>query len=223
MKKVVLSLGGSLINPEKIDTQFLQDFVSLIKGYPDTQFAIICGGGMPARIYQEVARQLGCNNDRDLDLIGIKATKINGELVRSLFGSDAYEKLIDNPEDKIKTNKKIIVGAGYEPGYSSDVDAILLAKNIGAKVVINLSNIDYLYDKDPKKFKDAQKIEKISFKDLLKITGEEWVPGKNVPFDPIASKKAMQFGISVVIMNGKKLDNLRNYFNGKKFVGSIIE
>ena len=222
MDKIVLSLGGSLICPKEIDVVFLEKFVSLIQSYPEKQFAIICGGGSTARVYQDAARKLNVKSAEDLDWIGISATKINAELVRSLFVEEAFEKVINNPEDPLKTDKRIIIGAGYEPGNSSDVDAVLLAKNIGAKVVLNLSNIDYLYDKDPKKFSDAQKILKTTFKDLLKITGEKWVPGKNVPFDPVASKKAMQYGISVIIMNGNNLNNLKNYLDGKKFVGSLI-
>ncbi|MBI5393113.1 UMP kinase [Candidatus Woesearchaeota archaeon] len=223
METVILSLGGSLICPENIDVTFLQQFKQLLSSFPKKRFALICGGGHICRVYQKAAKELGVASSEELDWIGIKATKLNAELVRTLFGKEAYETVIDNPEQKIKTNKQIVIGSGYIPGSSSDLDAVHLAKNLGAKTVINLSNIDYLYDKDPKQFSDAQKIVKATFKQLLEITGKEWVPGKNVPFDPAASKQAMIAGITVVLMNGKNLDNLKNYLDGKKFVGSVIE
>src|SRR3989338_5464754 len=223
IETVVLSLGGSLICPENIDIEFLQKFKQLLFSFPKKRFALICGGGHICRVYQKAAKELGVISAEELDRIGIKATKLNAELVRTLFGNEAYEKVIDNPEDTINTNKRIIIGAGYVPGSSSDLDAVHLAKNLGAKTVINLSNIDYLYDKDPKQFSDAQKIVKTTFKQLLEITGKKWVPGKNVPFDPAASRQAMLAGITVVLMNGRNLDNLKNYLDGKKFVGSVID
>jgi uridylate kinase len=90
------------------------------------------------------------------------------------------------------------------------------------KNVVNLSNIDYVYNKDPKKFKNAKKIKEISWADFRKIVGDKWDPGLNVPFDPIASKIAQEAQMEVVIMNGKKLKNLENYLEGKKFTGTVI-
>ena len=115
-----------------------------------------------------------------------------------------------------------MAAAGWRPGFSTDYDAIILAKYMNIKQVINLSNIDFVYDKDPKKFPDAKKIEKISWKDFRKIVGDKWDPGMNAPFDPIASKIAQEENIEVAIMNGKDLTNLENYLNGKEFKGTVI-
>ena len=98
----------------------------------------------------------------------------------------------------------------------------MAAKNIGAKKIINLSNTDYVYDSDPKKNPNAKKIEQISWKDYRALIPAEWNPGLNSPFDPIASKMSEEEGIEVVIMNGKPIDNLANYLDGKKFLGTVI-
>ena len=111
--------------------------------------------------------------------------------------------------------------AGWKPGWSTDYDAVLLAKNFGVSEIINMSNIDYVYDKDPKKFKDAKKIEKTSWKDYTNLVGNKWKAGMNVPFDPIAAKEAQKSGMKVCII-GKDLENLENLLNGKKFKGTVI-
>ena len=139
-----------------------------------------------------------------------------------MFGKDAHRVVIDNPEDPIKTNKKIIIGAGYSPGHSSDMDAVLLAHNIKANVMMNLTNVDYVYDKDPRKFKDAKPLKKLTWNKFLDIIGRRWVPGKNTPFDPIAAKKCMKFKMKVIIINGNDLGNIKNYLEGKKFKGTIL-
>jgi uridylate kinase len=100
---------------------------------------------------------------------------------------------------------------------------VLLAKNFGVKKIVNLTNIDYVYDKDPRKFKDAKKIEKISWKDFRKIVGDKWDPGLNVPFDPVASKDAEKLKLEVAIINGKSLDNFERYLNNEKFIGTVIK
>jgi len=97
-----------------------------------------------------------------------------------------------------------------------------LAKRFKAKVVVNLSNVDYVYDKDPNKHSDAKAICEMSWKDFRKIVGNKWDPGMNVPFDPIASRLAHQSGISVALLNGKNIKNLNDFLSGREFVGSVI-
>lgn len=225
METIILSLGGSLIVPEKIDVGYLKLFRELILKYAtlDKKFVIVTGGGKICRRYQNAAETVSNISDEEADWIGVAATKLNAALVKGIFEDLAYEEVITNPNTKIKTDKKIIVASGWKPGFSSDMDAVLLAKNLGAKTVINLTNIDYVYNKDPKKYEDAEKIERISWKDFRNIVGEEWDPGLNVPFDPVASKEAAEAGLKVIITNGRDLRNLEKIFEGKKSEGTIIE
>jgi len=225
MKTIVISLGGSIIVPKEIDSNFLKKFKALIEGFlkKDYRFIIITGGGYTARVYQKGASKVNFVNDDDLDWFGIHATRINAHLLRTIFKKYAFERVIKNPSEPIKTNKKIIVAAGYRPGCSTDHDAVILAKNINCKEIINLSNIDYVYDKDPKKHKDACPLKKISWKDFRKIIGDKWDPGLNLPFDPVASREAQKLDMKVIIANGKNLDNLKNILEGKEFIGTVIK
>jgi uridylate kinase len=190
------------------------------------RFIIITGGGKTAREYIEAAAKVDRINNEDMDWIGIHATRMNAHFIRTIFRKNAHPRINTNPndlEDFYNFKENILVAAGWRPGFSTDYDAVVLAKYFGIKKVINFSNIDYVCDKDPRKFPDAKKIEKISWKDFRKIVGEKWNPGMNTPFDPIASKVADEEKIEVAIMNGKDLQNLENYLEGKKFKGTTIK
>lgn len=223
--EVVMSVGGSIIVPKDIDIGFLKKFRKIIIDFVEkgNKVAIIAGGGSTARFYQNGAKALSPDiSQEDLDRIGIKATKVNAELVRSMFGDMAYEEVINDPTEKIKTNKPIIIGSGWKPGCSTDKDAVLLAVNLGMDTVINLTNIEYVYDKDPKKHKDAKPMETLTWKEMQGIVGTEWIPGSNLPFDPVATKDAAKAKLKVVIMNGTDLENIRNFLEGKHYKGTTI-
>lgn len=224
-KTIVMSLGGSLIAPNGIDAKFLTKFKQIILSFIKTgnRVVIICGGGNTSRYYTKTAESISPRvSSRELDYIGIMATRLNGELVRSIFGDFAKEGVIGDPTKKVITNKKIIVGAGWLPGHSSDKDAVEAAKTFGAKTVINLSNIKYVYDKDPKKFKDAKPQKQMTWKAFLKMVGSEWVPGAHVPFDPVASHLAAKYRMELIVMRGSDLENLKKFLAGKRFVGTVV-
>ena len=222
-KTIVLSLGGSLIVPDGIDLDFLAKFKNAVEHFvrKGFKFAIICGGGKTARNLQQAASNLKNVAGKDLDWLGIYVTRLNAQLVKSMFGGNAEESIVENPTKKIKFRKNIVVAAGWKPGWSTDYDAVLLAKNLGVKEVVNMSNVDYAYDKDPKKHKDAKKIEKMSWKSYTKIISSKWKAGMNAPFDPVAAREAQKSGIKVYIV-GKDLKNLENLLYGKKFRGTTI-
>jgi uridylate kinase len=220
----VLSLGGSLVCPNEIDVLFLKKFRNFILKWikKGKKFVIFVGGGKTARKYQNAAKEFKVEN-KELDWVGISATLLNAQLVKSIFGNFAFERILTEPTKKIKTKKKIIVFGGWKPGWSTDYDSVLAAKNFGAKRIINLSDVDFIYDKNPKKFKDAKPLEKISFDELFKLIGRKWTPGANVPFDPEAAKLAKKEKIKVIFLNGRNFKNLEKVFLGKKFKGTIIE
>lgn len=224
-KHIVISLGGSLIVPDSIDVAFIKEFIETIKEYTKKsfKFAIVTGGGHTARNYIEASKNITTPSHDDLDWLGIATTRVNSELVRIGFGDVAYESIVMNPDIMPNTDKPIIVGGGWKPGNSSDLAAVHCARSLGAKVVINLSNIDYAYDKDPKKFPDAKRLESVSWAEYRSYIPTEWSAGLNTPFDPVASKKAEEIGIEVAILNGKNIENLKNYLDGVEFVGTVIK
>lgn len=221
-----MSVGGSLIVPNQIDS----DFLKALKIFIDTQtalgrhFIIIAGGGRTARNYQDAAAEVAELKNEDLDWMGIHATRLNGHLLRTIFRDTAHPQVITNPDDilDVPKEKKVIVAAGYRPGCSTDLRAIQIAQRIGAKKVINLSNIDYVYTADPRTDKTATKIETISWSDFRSLIPTEWDPGLSAPFDPIAAKEAEETNIEVAIINGDKPEALTNYLDGNAFIGTLI-
>lgn len=220
-KTTVISLGGSILVPEQIDVSFLGKFRKMILELDDMRFMVICGGGKISRDYQDAAEQVAQVKKEDLDWIGIRATRLNAELVRAVLGEAAYEKVIHSPDEDIQTTKRIIIGAGFEPGSSTDLRAVQLAERFGAKRVINMSNIDYVYSADPKKDPSAKPLDALSWSQFRSMVGNDWAPGLNAPFDPIASREAERAGIEVVVI-GNDLENLRHLLVGNPCKGTVI-
>ena len=224
MKTIIVSLGGSIINPKEIDIEHIKRIKKMVLDFSkENKIVIVCGGGHIAREYINAAIEISEPSKEDCDWVGIAATKLNAELIRTVFGKEAYEYVVYNPKEKIETDKKIIIASGWMPGCSSDNDAVYLAENLKADTVINLTNVDYVFDKDPKQFDDAKPMVKLSWSEFKEIVGGEWKPGLNLPFDPVAAKNAEECGLRVVIMNGDNINNLERYLKGVEFKGTTIE
>ncbi|MBP3708808.1 MAG: UMP kinase [Treponema sp.] len=256
----ILSVGGSIIAPEKPDVDFLRQFVAMARAWisaeNDRRLIFVAGGGAPARVYQHAYREVladtgmsqcgaaqssgarrsdaaqdsGVVNagsalqaDSDAaDWIGIMATRLNAQLLKACCGSLCTDDVVYNPTGDVSFTGKILVASGWKPGFSTDNDAVLLAEKFSADTVVNLSNIEKVYTDDPRKNPDAKPLDGISWNDFRVMVGDEWTPGKNTPFDPVASKKAEQLGLTVICASGKNIENIRAILDEKEFVGTKI-
>ncbi len=221
-----MSVGGSLIVPDQIDTSFLTNLKKFIQieTANGRRFIIIAGGGRTARRYQEAAANVSNMQNEDLDWLGLHATRLNGHLLLTIFRELAHPVMITNPDEvlDIPKNAPLIIAAGYRPGASTDLRAVQIADRVGAKKVINLSNTDYVYTDNPKTNPNAEKIEDIGWDDFRKLIPEEWGPGLSSPFDPVAAKEAQRLNIEVAQINGSKLDEVVNYLHQEPFIGTRI-
>jgi uridylate kinase len=224
----VISLGGSIVAPGNADGQFLKQFSLLIRGLieedNDRRFIFVVGGGGPARTWQEAYREV-CGDsvrDEEADWIGIMATRLNAQLVKAVMSAWCGQDVVTDPTQAEPLKGKVLVAAGWKPGFSSDNDAVLLAERFNAKTVINLSNIEKVYTADPKKDPSARPLDRISWDDFRAMVGDEWVPGKNVPFDPVASRHAQELGLRVICAAGRDLENLKKIIRGGDFIGTTI-
>ncbi len=223
----VLSLGGSIVAPDNPDTEFLASFVTLVRSWlaedNSRKLILVVGGGGPARSYQKAFRAICPDSpDDQADWIGIMATRLNAQLLKAIFADICPGEVVYDPTRVDVFTGRIIVAAGWKPGFSTDNDAVLLAERFSAPTVINLSNIAKVYTDDPRVNPDAKPIDSITWADFRKIVGDEWVPGKNVPFDPVASLHAQKSGISVICAAGRDIENLRDILDGKEFTGTLI-
>jgi len=223
---IVISLGGSLIAPPMgINTDFLKAFRRLVteevkKG---KRFIFITGGGSTARIYMHAAKEVAPLEEEDMDWLGIHATRINAHLLRTVLREFAHPVVCKDPRRKMKWTKPILTAAGWKPGWSTDYIAVRLAKLYDASTIVNLTNVERVYDKDPAKHVDAVPFDRIEWKEFRKIVGTKWSPGLNAPFDPIASTFAAKNKLKVIIAKGTDLMNVKKILEGKSFVGTTIE
>lgn len=238
----VLSVGGSIIAPEKPDAEFVYNFSAMaidwLVSNKETRLILVAGGGGPARLYQnafkdatarysdEQKKNASYSIKEDLnnacDWLGIMATRLNAQLLKASFGPMCQQEVVTDPTKVFDFTGRVLVAAGWKPGFSSDNDAVLLAERFNADTVVNLSNIEKVYTDDPRKNPEAKPLDTISWADFRKMVGDEWVPGKNCPFDPIASKKSEQLGLTVICAAGKNIQNIRNILDGKDYIGTTI-
>ena len=228
MKKriIVLSLGGSLIIPDKIDTIFLKEFKRIIlKNTKKYKFIIVCGGGSIARKYISALGEIKIN-EKLQSFSGISATRMNARFMNYFFNI--------NPEHGIPHTMKVlkkyikkqdVVFCGaleYKPDQTSDSTSAEIAKHFKSNFV-NLTNVSGLYDKNPKKYKNAKFISKISWKDFDKMANKEkFKPGQHFVLDQTASKIILKNKI-ITYIAGKNLRQLDNILKNKQFKGTIIQ
>ncbi len=227
-KTIVLSVGGSIIAPDKPDTAFIGQFKGSVENFlserENTRLVFVVGGGGPARQYQKAYREImsGTDDSAEQDWIGIMATRLNARLIKGIFGELCQEDVVTDPSSLRSFKGRILVAAGWKPGFSTDNDSVLLAENLGADTVINLSNVAKVYSADPKADPDAVPLDKLSWQEMKKLVGDTWIPGKNVPFDPVATKKAAELGLTVIAAEGRNIQNLEKILRGETFYGTTI-
>jgi len=226
VETIVMSVGGSLIVPDQIDTNFLTNLKNLIVSETANgrRFIIIAGGGRTARRYQDAAGAVSTLTRDDLDWLGLHATRLNGHLLRTIFRDLAHPTIITNPDEvlDVPSSASLIIAAGYRPGCSTDLRAVQIAERVRAHKVINLSNTDYIYTDNPHANADAIKLETVTWAEFRKIIPEEWDPGMSTPFDPVAAKEAELKKIEMAHISGLKLNELTNYLNDKPFIGTRV-
>lgn len=221
---IIIAMGGSLLVPEKIDISFITSLKEMVRYFTDDgyQIALVIGGGKTARIYQKALRDLDITQSESLDWVGIKSIHLNCELLLRAFSDlDVHPEVILKPGDLHNITQSVIIVGAWEPGCSSDTDAVEMATASGAQRIINFSNTSHVYSADPRAHPDAQRFEVLSWDDYRNIIPKDWSPGLSAPFDPVASKKAQSSNITVAIL-GASIENLQNYLSNKKFEGTII-
>ncbi|MFH1632083.1 MAG: UMP kinase [bacterium] len=227
-KPIIMSIGGSLIVPNGgPDATYLRSLKKMIDGQlkRGRRFVIVTGGGKTARHYVQAASDVINKIDpEDLDWLGIHATRLNGHLMRTIFRKVAHPVMIKDPtRTPTRFKEQILVAAGWKPGWSTDYVACRIAKRLGSETILNVSNIDYVYDRDPREHKDAKPVEEMSWVDFRKIVGNEWSPVKSAPFDPVASRFCHKYKMRVAIVNGEDMTNVGRLVDGSKFKGTILQ
>jgi uridylate kinase len=139
-----------------------------------------------------------------------------------VFSEYCRNEVVVDPTAAEAMGGRILVAGGWKPGFSTDNDAVLLAERFGADTVINLSNIEKIYTADPRVDPDARPIDHIGWAEFRKIVGDEWTPGRNLPFDPVAARRGQELGLRVISASGSDLENIAAILRDGDFEGSVI-
>ncbi len=231
---IVISLGGSVINPGKLNVSLIKKFgdilIKLNKKY-NTKFGVITGGGKLFRnVLTEVKKY--SNNKESFDWLGIHCTRVNAQCVLSYFLSKKTKvysevSLSSKQSSKLLDKYYFIFQGGDKPGYTSDMDAVELAVLKGKNTkMINISNVDGIYTKDPNKFKNAKKIPKMTHKELSALIlnqSKEFKAGQNLIFDQIATKLAQKHNIELHFISAKNIKDLEKILQGKAHKGTVVK
>lgn len=227
MKKriIVLSLGGSLIVPDEVNIKYLKNFKkAILKNTGKFKFVIVCGGGSTARKYISALREIGIN-EKLQSLSGISATRMNARFMNYFFNLNP-ESGIPHTMDLLKKylQKEDIIFCGaleYKPDQTSDSTAAQIASSLKCSF-INLTDVPGLHDKNPKEYKNAKLIPKISWKDFNSIIEKiKFKPGQHFVLDQNAAKIIMKNRITTYII-GKNMNEFDNLLKSKKFKGTVI-
>lgn len=221
---LVISLGGSKIVPDHVDLTFLQEFKRIITKYSKTtKFVIVCGGGSVARKYIDALKK-DKKSDYLQSMIGISVTRLNARFMSYLFGIDPEKGIptdMKEVENLIKKNDFVFCGGlRYAPDQTSDTTAARLANHLDTDF-INITNVKGLYTADPKKDRNAQFLEKISWKDFNAMANKiKFSAGQHFVLDQSAAEEIMKNKITTKIVG-----NLREFekvLSGKTFIGTTI-
>jgi len=172
--RIVIKLSGSLFNFDTNSVQ-LNDYIQLIKKISNVyQPVIITGGGKIARFYINLSRSLGMD-ESGLDLIGIQVSHLNARLLISGLGENSYPLPPRNLEEisVALLSGLVIVTGGIYPGQSTNATSALIAERISATKFYNATDVDGIYDSDPRTNPAANKYDKINVQDCVNILKTE--------------------------------------------------
>jgi uridylate kinase len=224
--RAVLKLGGSLLYDDagQIVIDIVREYASLIKQLVKDkhEFVVVVGGGKPARTFISAARALGAS-EAQCDWIGIKSARHNAELFGAALGDLAYPKVAETLDEleTAMTSGRVVLMGGLIPGQSTNAVAAVAAETVGADMLLNATNVDGVYDNDPKQ-PGAKKLDEVNIKDLREIlSGGGTRAGEYKLFDPVAIRVVERSKIKTIIFNGRDPKNLLRLFKGEK-IGSVV-
>ena len=222
---VVLSLGGALVNPGTPDSQYVASLVRLLRG-TRYRFGIVVGGGRLARKWAEAARRKG-NSQFEADEAAIEATKKNAQFVIDIIKKDVNRVVCQTFESAREQSKKhrFVVMGGTIPGITTDSDATLLAECLGAKRLLNLSNIDGIYSDNPVRNHNAKKFHHMGYAQLIDLAGKNDMrkAGTHFVFDFLACKLIARSKIEAHFVHGRNLLDVRKAIEGKPHGGTVVK
>ena len=225
MEPVVLSLGGSVLITDGDDVAYIRELSRmLVDVSSSTKLMVVTGGGRIARHYIRSAREFGAPEDL-LDEMGIAVTRLNARLLTTSLGGSASPSIPKDYDEALSAAEKhpIVVMGGVSPGITTDAVAAFLAERAGARRLVNATSVDGAYTSDPNTDSAAVRIPEMSREELVRlVAGTPSGAGPNIVFDPTGARVVERAGITLAIVDGRDLPNLRSALLGRDFKGTLV-
>ena len=221
---LVISIGGSIVLPDD-DITYLNELIKMLKDISDDyNLYIVVGGGSTARKYIRWGRELGAD-EATLDELGIDTSRLNARLLIIGLGKNTYPVAAKNFDEAISAGNhySVVIMGGTHPGHTTDAVAAMLAERLKVNRLINATSVDGVYTADPKKDKNAEKIDELDYDELIDIVskGPEGA-GPNVVFDPMAAKIIKRANIETYIVDGRDLEDFKKAIKNVRFQGTKV-
>lgn len=211
------------MHPDGIDEKYVKAFAEFANGLRKVhKLGIVVGGGKLARRKIQEARKKGANQG-ECDYIGIDASRYNASVVSQAMGINPN--IPENFKDarRIMEEQGVVIMGGTEPGHSTDAVTIILAEYANADLVLKLTDVAGIYDKDPKANKDAKMFKELTAAQLEKmVTGLSQDAGKYELVDIVGVKVLKRSRLVMIALDGRDIDNMRKAIDGKDFVGTAV-
>ena len=223
--KIVVRVGGSVVG-SPLNASMINCYVTLLKDWKNQGHDVVAvvGGGSLAREFIKVAAYLGLEEEQR-DWAAIHVSRLFAQLfVLGLgdAGCGTVPTSVDEAEACLKQGKIVVMG-GLRPGMTTDTVAALIGERIKADLLVKGSNVDGIYTKDPRKYPDAQKLDKLRFEDLSNLFDEkQHKAGINQIIDPEAVKILTKNRLKTIVVDGYDTGYLVYAVQGRK-VGTVIE
>ncbi len=164
-RRIVIKLSGSIFNTTNGKESITKYAKMLLEISDKFQPVVVTGGGEIARHYINIARSLG-SDEANLDIIGIEVSRLNAKLLLVTLGDQAFSQVPKNLEEVAlaAASGKIVIAGGLHPGQSTNATSALIAETVKASKFLNATDVDGIYDSDPKINRDAKLFKKITMK-----------------------------------------------------------
>lgn len=223
--RIIIRLGGSVV-AAPINISLIGKYAEILKELKAKghELIVVVGGGALAREFIKIAKELELE-EKDQDDLAISVSRLFAQLFTKMLGELSCEKVPLSVEETVKCLEKgkIAVLGGLKPGMTTDTVAALVAGKINADMLIKATDQEGVYNKDPRKYPDAVKLDKLKFEDLEQVLAEKkHRAGIHQILDPEAIKVLKAKRIKVLVLNGYKPQNILLAVEGRS-VGTVIE